>query len=67
MRNWFEGFIKPFAELGTPFFGFGHTHALVRMVGALNRGNGDATSSLAPQRARSTTSNPQQHAAWKMR
>ena len=62
-RDWFEGFIKPFAELETPFFGFGHTYALVSMVAALTRGNGDATSSLAPQGARSTTSDAPQHAA----
>src|SRR6516162_10399328 len=62
-RDWFEGFIKPFAELETPFFDFGHTYALVSVVGALTRGNGDATSSLAPQGARSTTSNAPQHAA----
>jgi Alginate export len=62
-RDWFEGFIKPFAELETPFFGFGHTDALVSMVAALTRGNGDATSSLAPQGARSTTSDAPQHAA----
>jgi hypothetical protein len=62
-REWFEGFIKPFAELETPFFAFGHTYALVSIVGALTRGNGDATSSLAPQGARSTTSDAPQHAA----
>jgi hypothetical protein len=62
-RDWFEGFAKPFAELETPFFDFGHTYALVSVVGALTRGNGDATSSLAPQGARSTTSNAPQHAA----
>ena len=62
-RDWFEGFIKPFAELETPFFDFGHTYALVSVVGALTRGNGDATSSLAPQSARSTTSDAPQHAA----
>src|SRR5215469_6693793 len=62
-REWFEGFGKPFAELETPFFGFGHSYALVSMVGALTRGNGDALSSLAPQAARSTTSNAPQHAA----
>jgi len=62
-RDWFEGFAKPFAELETPFFDFGHTYALVSMVGALTRGNGDALSSLAPQAARSTTSNAPQHAA----
>jgi hypothetical protein len=62
-RNWFEGFGKPFAELETPFFDFGHSYALLSMVGALTRGNGDALSSLAPQAARSTTSNIPQHAA----
>jgi hypothetical protein len=62
-RDWFEGFVKPFAELETPFFEFGHSYALVSFVGALTRGNGDATSSLAPQGARSTTSNAPQHAA----
>src|SRR5215469_8536104 len=62
-RDWFEGFAKPFAELETPFFDFGHTYALVSVVGALTRGNGDATSSLAPQGARSTTSDAPQHAA----
>src|SRR5262244_3917146 len=62
-REWFEGFGKPFAELETPFFGFGHSYALVSMVGALTRGNGDALSSLAPQAARSTTSNAPEHAA----
>jgi hypothetical protein len=62
-RDWFEGFIKPFAELETPFFDFGHTYALVSVVGAATRGNGDATSSLAPQGARSTTSDAPQHAA----
>src|SRR5215469_549077 len=62
-RDWFEGFIKPFAELETPFFDFGHTYALVSVVGALTRGNGDALSSLAPQAARSTTSDAPQHAA----
>jgi hypothetical protein len=62
-RDWFEGFVKPFAELETPFFDFGHTYALVSIVGALTRGNGDATSSLAPQGARSTTSDAPQHAA----
>src|SRR5215470_3678138 len=62
-REWFEGFGKPFAELETPFFGFGHSYALVSMVGALTRGNGDALSSLAPQAARSTTSDAPQHAA----
>jgi len=62
-RDWFEGFIKPFAELETPFFDFGHTYALVSVVGALTRGNGDATSSLAPQGGRSTTSDAPQHAA----
>ena len=62
-RDWFEGFVKPFAELETPFFDFGHTYALVSVVGALTRGNGDATSSLAPQGARSTTSDAPQHAA----
>jgi len=59
----FEGFAKPFAELETPFFDLGHTYALVSVVGALTRGNGDALSSLAPQAARSTTSNAPQHAA----
>jgi Alginate export len=62
-RDWFEGFAKPFVELETPFFDFGHTYALVSVVGALTRGNGDATSSLAPQGARSTTSDAPQHAA----
>ena len=62
-RDWFEGFAKPFAELETPFFDFGPTYALVSMVEALTRGNGDATSSLAPQGARSTTSDTPQHAA----
>jgi Alginate export len=62
-RDWFEGYAKPFAELETPFFDFGHTYALVSVVGALTRGNGDATSSLAPQGARSTTSDAPQHAA----
>src|SRR5438477_1258375 len=62
-RDWFEGFAKPFLELETPFFEFGHTYALVSVVGALTRGNGDATSSLATQGARSTTSNAPQHAA----
>src|SRR5215469_5234450 len=62
-RQWFEGFGKPFAELETPFFGFGHSYALVSMVGALTRGNGDAVSSLAPQAARSTTSDAPQHLA----
>ena len=62
-RDWFEGFAKPFAELETPLFDFGHTYALVSVVGALTRGNGDATSSLAPQGARSTTSDAPQHAA----
>jgi hypothetical protein len=55
--------LPPFAELETPFFDFGHTYALVSIVGALTRGNGDATSSLAPQGARSTTSDAPQHAA----
>ena len=32
-RHWFEGFIKPFAELEMPFFDFGHTYALVSIVG----------------------------------
>ena len=62
-RGWFEGFAKPFAELETPFFDFGHTYTLVSVVGALTRGNGDALSSLAPQAARSTTSDAPQHAA----
>ena len=62
-RDWFEGFGKPFVELETPFFDFGHGYALVSMVGALTRGNGDALSSLAPQAARSTTSDAPQHAA----
>jgi hypothetical protein len=62
-RDWFEGFVKPFPELETPFFDFGHTYTLVNVVGALTRGNGDATSSLAPQGARSTTSDALQHAA----
>jgi len=62
-RGWFEGFAKPFVELETPFFDFGHTYALVSVVGALTRGSGDATSSLAPQGARSTTSDAPQHAA----
>jgi hypothetical protein len=62
-RDGFEGFIKPFAEIETPFFDFGHTYVFVSMVGALTRGNGDATSSLAPQGARSTTSDTPQHAA----
>ena len=62
-RDWFEGFIKPFAELETPFFDFGHTYALVSVVGALTRANGDATSSLVPQGARSTTSDAPQYAA----
>src|SRR5260370_38411560 len=62
-RDWFEGFVKPSAELETPFFDFGHTYVLVSVVGALTRGNGDATSSLAPQGARSTTSDAPQHAA----
>src|SRR6516165_4522148 len=62
-RDWFEGYRKPFAELETPFFDFGHTYALVSMVGALTRGNGDALSSLAPQAARSTTSDAPQHLA----
>src|SRR5262249_40636256 len=44
-RDWFEGFVKPFAEVETPFFEFGHTYALVSFVEALTRGNGDATSS----------------------
>src|SRR5215472_19104198 len=46
-RDWFEGFGKPFVELETPFFDLGHTYALVSVVGALTRGNGDALSSLA--------------------
>src|SRR5262245_19763040 len=62
-RDWFEGFGKPFVELETPFFDFGHSYALFSVVGALTRGNGDALSSLAPQAARSTTSNAPQHAA----
>ena len=62
-RDWFEGFAKPFAELETPFFDLGHTYALVSVVGALTRGDGDATSSLAPQSARSTPSDAPQHAA----
>src|SRR5262245_22472716 len=62
-RDWFEGFGKPFVELETPFFDFGHTYALFSVVGALTRGNGDALSSLAPTAARSTTSNAPQHAA----
>ena len=62
-RDWFEGFIKPFAELETPFFNFGHTYALISFVSALTRGYGDATSSLAPQGARSTTSDAPQHTA----
>ena len=36
-RGWFEGFAKPFVELETPFFDFGHTYALVSVVGALTR------------------------------
>src|SRR6266478_8280705 len=28
-RDWFEGFAKPFVELETPFFDFGHTYALL--------------------------------------
>jgi hypothetical protein len=62
-RDWFEGFAKPFVELETPFFNFGHTYALFSVVGALTRGNGDANSSLVPQGARSTTSDAPQHAA----
>ena len=34
-RDWFESFVKPFSELETPFFDFGHTYALVSVVGAL--------------------------------
>jgi hypothetical protein len=60
-RLWLEGFAKPFAELETPFFGFGHTYWLVSAVGTLTRGSGDALSSLAPQGARSSTSNNPQH------
>jgi hypothetical protein len=62
-RQWFEGFAKPFAELETPFFGYGHAYGLVSTVGALTRGSGDPTSSLAPQDERSTTSNGPQHLA----
>src|SRR5467141_3013400 len=36
-RGWFEGFAKSFVELETPFFDFGHTYALVSVVGALTR------------------------------
>ena len=36
-RDWLEGFAKPFAEVETPFFDFGHTYALVSVVGALTR------------------------------
>jgi hypothetical protein len=60
-REWFEGFVKPFAEIETPFFDFGHTYGLVSALGALTRGSGDPLSSLAPQGARSTTSNNPQH------
>jgi hypothetical protein len=62
-RQWFEGFAKPFAELEAPFFGYGHAYGLVSAVGALTRGSGDATSSLAPKDERSTTSNGPQHLA----
>jgi hypothetical protein len=44
-------------------FSISATPTLVSVVGALTRGNGDATSSLAPQGASSTTSNAPQHAA----
>src|ERR1700757_542745 len=47
-----------------PFFDFGPTYALVSVVGALTCGNGDALSSLAPQAARSATSDAPQHAAF---
>jgi len=62
-RQWFEGFAKPFAEVEAPFFGVGHAYGLVGVVGALTRGSGDPTSSLAPQGARSTTSDGPQHLA----
>ena len=62
-RQWFEAFAKPFAELETPFFGFGHAYGLVSTVGALTRVSGDPTSSLAPLDERSTTSNGPQHLA----
>ena len=62
-RQWFEGFGKPFAEIEMPFFGFGHAYGLVSAVGALTLGSGDPTSSLAPQGARSTTSDSPRHLA----
>jgi Alginate export len=61
-RQWFEGFARPFAEVETPFFGFGHAYGLISVDGALTRGSGDPLSSLAPQGARSSTSNSPAHA-----
>jgi len=61
-RQWFEGFARPFAEVETPFFGFGHAYGLISVDGALTRGSGDALSSLASQGARSSTSNSPAHA-----
>ncbi len=61
-RQWLEGFVRPFAEIETPFFDFGHAYGLVSVDGALTRGTGDALSSLAPQGGRSTTSDHPQDA-----
>ena len=61
-RQWFEAFARPFAEVETPFFGFGHAYGLISVDGALTRGSGDALSSLASQGARSSTSNSPAHA-----
>jgi hypothetical protein len=61
-RQWFESFARPFAEAEAPFFGLGHLYGLVSIDGGLTRGSGDALSSLAPQGARSTTSDNPAHA-----
>jgi len=61
-RTWFEAYTKAFAEIETPFFGFGHTYGVVSADGSLTRGSGDALSSLASQGARSTTSDAPQDA-----
>jgi hypothetical protein len=60
-RTWFEAYTKAFAEIETPFFGFGHTYGVVSVDGSVTRGSGDALSSLASQGARSTTSDNPQH------
>jgi hypothetical protein len=60
-REWVEGFVKPSLEGRAPLWDYGSAYGLMSIVTTFTRGNGDAVSSLAPQGARSTTSDHPDH------